>query len=359
MKLIRAWSAGLADPSQQAGGGIEIASGESRANQIWLLLVVGALLVFLGLGSLAGCASTDAEDTSSSTVEEPAPEHESITLRVATPVGLQGVVEELTDAYAADKDWLSFDVQAYESAKKQNAAITPSVPATAAGGESASGADVAPDDNPALAPDDEAFEMPFLPEAEIVFESSRSAMNSAEKLGAADPLTRADMLEDRMVIVASADAALSSATTANIEAGSYPIAVVSGKSAHATRQYEVLEALGVYSDGAFAGYYATSANAVHEYENTADLFAAVSKSDDMVALVKESDLYRFGGVKVVGAVPARMYTAMRYPQALGENLSLLERGDAIEESARDFFSWMTTDEAALRIIEKWGLHFAA
>ena len=319
--------------------------------------VVSLCLMLLVVGGLVGCApANDDEQPDSNAAVEEAQEHEAVFLRVAVPAELQGAAEELTDAYAADKDWLSFEVKAYQNAKKLNAAITPTIEAPK-GDEGNDAGPTEGQDAPEAASGEE--EPLLLPEAEIVFENSASAMNSAEEIGATDPQTRSEMLEDRLVIVASADSTITSATIANIEAGSYPLAVVTGKSVHAKRQFEVLGAAGVYVDGAYAGYYATANDAVIECEDTAGVFALVAKTENMVALVREGDLYRYGGVKVVGAVPARMYTAIRYPQALGANLSLLENGQEVEQTARDFLTWLTTDETALRIIEKWGLHYAA
>ena len=322
-------------------------------------MVVGVCFVLLGVGGLVGCAPESSDDDAGAgAATEEVAEHEAVTLRVAVPAELQGVVGELADAYGVGKDWLTVDVKAFESAKKLNASITPTVEAPMPEGEAAPESDTVSESESSA---ESAEEIPsyLLPEAEIVFENSASAMDAAEKRGAADPLTRAEMLEDGLVIVASADSSLSSATIANVEAGSYPIAVVTDMSVHAKRQFEVLEAVNAYADGSYAGYYASSKDAVFECEDTAGVFSAVAKSNNMVAIVKTSDVYRYGGVKVVGAVPARMYTAIRYPQALGVNITLLENGQAVDETARDFLAWMTTGEDASRIIEKWGLHFAA
>ncbi|MDO4400524.1 MAG: substrate-binding domain-containing protein [Coriobacteriia bacterium] len=314
------------------------------------------------MGGLSGCAPSAADEGADESVvaeNVEAPEHESVTVRVAVPVGVQGVVEELADSYAADKEWVSFEFEVFESAKKENKALKPTIPAVPAeeddGGvpESASTSD----DEPEPAADDEAVTL--LPEADLVFQNSLAAMDSAEELGVADAATRADMICDGMAIVASADSKVKSATTADIAAGSVPLAVVSGKGVHAQRQYEALEAIGVYADGAFTGYYRSNKASVRAYDSTADLFAGLAKSDEMVALVRTSDIYRYGGVKVVGAIPARMYTPMLFPHALGCNLDAMEGGEQVAQTARDFLNWISTDEAAFGIVEKWGLSFAA
>lgn len=337
------------------------AASASRPGFIRLLLVAVACFACLSWVGLTGCASekNGADVAPDAAVEETA-EHEAVTLRFAVPVELQGLVQELADGYAADKDWLTCDVKAYESAKKLNAAITPRVEAPVAEGEAAARTDEAPvDESTSTDVAEEEVAVPLLPEADIVFEASASGMDSAEKLGAADPATRSEMIEDSLVIVASSESKLASVTIANIEAGSYPLAVVTGKGVYAKRQFEVLAALGAYADGAYAGYYASHPDAIFECEDTASVFASVSKLSDMVAIVKKSDVYRYGGVKVVGTIPAQMYTAIRYPHALGANLALLENGEAVQESAHDFLTWVTTSEEGARIVDKWGLRFTA
>ena len=97
-----------------------------RAGRVWLLAIACTILVLLGAMGLAGCAApASGDDASASSSAEAEPEHEPVSLRVAAPLSLQGVLLELADAYAADKDWLSFNVQVYASAKKENAAIAP------------------------------------------------------------------------------------------------------------------------------------------------------------------------------------------------------------------------------------------
>jgi molybdate transport system substrate-binding protein len=335
---------------------------------VWALALCVTLALCLVFST--SCAPQEADDAAYEAAQAEIAEHEAVTVRVAVPVSLQGVVQELADSYAADKPWLSLEVEAFASAKQENAAITPVTPVEPQDGEAptapasestaeSSSAGLTEGTVDTDAEDAEESAPALLPEADVVFQSSASAMDAAEKLRAVDMATRADMLEDSLAIVASADSKLTSVSLADIEAGSYPLAVVTGKSLHAKRQNEVLEAIGVLADGEFSGYYATAEGAAVTLTRPADLFKAVSDGGDFAAIVRTSDIYRYGGVKVVGAVPARLYTAMRFPQALGANLSALENGAQVEEAARDFLNWADTSEDALRIIEKWGLRYVA
>ena len=330
------------------------------------LLAFVAVFALLNAVVLTGCSPEPEDDgADESVVAEETVEHEAVTVRVAAPVALQGVLEELASAYTAENEWLSFDIQVYTSAKSENEAITPTTPAVSeeeaqtAEPAEADSSSASSEDAPEQESEEAADEPALLPEAGIVFQNSLPGMKGAEEVGAVDLSTRADMLADGLAIVASADAAFNSATVAEIEAGSHPLAVVEGNSVFAKRQYEALSNIGVYADGAFTGYYAQAQGAVKRYESAADLFAAVAKDDKLVAIVRTSDVYRYGGVNVVGAVPARMYSPMVFPQALGVNLTLLENGQQVDEAARGFLQWVATDETALGIIEKWGFHFTA
>lgn len=320
------------------------------------------LSAVVACGGLAGCGSAPAEDAgaSSTAVAESggADGQVEVTLRVAAPVGMQGMIEELADSYAADREWLTFDCEFFSSARKENAAIRPE---TGAGSSSSTAGASSPlgGVSASSSGSSAAAELVALPQAEIVFQNSLSGMDGAEDEGAVDAATRADMIQDGMVIVTSAQSKAGAVSTSDIEAGSVRLGIVDGKSSHAKRQFEVLKAIGVYADGEFTGPYARAADAVEAFDSTADLFAALEEEDDLVAIVRTSDVYRYGGVKAVGAIPSSMYKAMWYPQAMGANIDALEDGEDVGQAAGDFLSWLETSDTALGIIEKWGFHLAA
>ena len=63
------------------------------------------------------------------------------------------------------------------------------------------------------------------------------------------------------------------------------------------------------------------------------------------------ELYRFGGVKIVGTVPAETHKAIVYPAAVctdSENA----------EAAQAFLDWAYTNEDALKIWQEWGFELA-
>ena len=304
----------------------------------------GVVILILALFLLRGCSDAQTPDTSESapaeTTSETTEEQVQLTVRIAAPVGMQGLLEELASAYAADKDWLSFDFSYYNSVKKENSALKP---------DKADDATTTTDEN----------EDVVLPKAEIVFQSSLKGMDAAEEADLVNPTTRSDMLQDSLVIVASSKSKLTAATTANIEAGTSPLCVVDGKGVHAKRQFEALKNIGVYADGEFAGVYAKDDDKLVHCKSTAALFGMLETNSKLVAIVRTSDVYRYGGVKVLGSIPSDYYEAMWFPCALAQNISAEENGADLEATARDFLSWIQTDADAAGIVEKWGFHFAA
>ena len=69
-------------------------------------------------------------------------------------------------------------------------------------------------------------------------------------------------------------------------------------------------------------------------------------------MVYSSDVYRFGGVKIVGAVPADTHKNIVYPAALcadSENA----------EAAQEFLDWLFSDEDAIKIWQEWGFELTS
>jgi hypothetical protein len=189
---------------------------------------------------------------------------------------LEGVLRELQDAYAADKSWLTFEGGFYAGQLERAMEIGLPVAlddveteaATASNGQAPASANSAVSDMLsaviAAAPGglqkssssssaSETDGAPFIPTAELVFESSPEAMGELEQVGAVDAATRLDMLEGYLVLAAGSDSAITSATTAELQAGLYRMAVLSPEAPDAARPLQVLSSLGLYADGAFAG----------------------------------------------------------------------------------------------------------
>ena len=70
-----------------------------------------------------------------------------------------------------------------------------------------------------------------------------------------------------------------------------------------------------------------------------------------IAFVYTSDVERFGGVKVVGTVPADTHKNITYPGAV-----CAQSKNA--EAAKAFLDWCMTDKGAAEIWQKWGFELA-
>ena len=70
-----------------------------------------------------------------------------------------------------------------------------------------------------------------------------------------------------------------------------------------------------------------------------------------VAFVYTSDVYRFGGVKIVGTVAGDTHKNIVYPGAVCTQ-------SKYQEEAQAFLDWCLTDPEALKIWQKWGFELA-
>lgn len=335
----------------------------SRARLPLVVACLAAVLLALGVFGCAGAEPADdaAEEAVSSAAEE---QHQDATVRVAAPASLQGVLGELESAYAADRDWVTFEHTGFPTSAKLNAQIAPGLEepepdsAFAAIGALASSTSSSGQGESSSSPSSPTAVEPLF---DIVFEDSVEAMNVVELAGVIDLGTRVDLLEDRLALVVAEESPITSVSLADLQAGSFRIAVADAETAEGALQREVLASSGLYADGAFAGALAEgeaaeglSTRRVFDVADAEGAFQALAKNGDLVAIVRTSDLYRFGGVKVVGEVPPGSFTPPCYPVALWANLDAMENGTHVREAALDFIRWITTDPDAKRIVAKWG-----
>ena len=66
-----------------------------------------------------------------------------------------------------------------------------------------------------------------------------------------------------------------------------------------------------------------------------------------VAFVYSSDVYRFGGVNVIGVVPNDTHKKIIYPAAVCKDSKQAE-------AAAEFLDWATTDADAKKLWQEWG-----
>ena len=71
-----------------------------------------------------------------------------------------------------------------------------------------------------------------------------------------------------------------------------------------------------------------------------------------VAFVYTSDVYRFGGVKVIGVVPDDTHKNIIYPAAICKDSTQAE-------AANEFIEWATTNADAKKLWQEWGFELVS
>ena len=71
-----------------------------------------------------------------------------------------------------------------------------------------------------------------------------------------------------------------------------------------------------------------------------------------VAFVYSSDVYRFGGVKVIGVVPDDTHKNIIYPAAICKDSTQAE-------AANEFIEWATTNADAKKLWQEWGFELVS
>lgn len=190
--------------------------------------------------------------------------------------------------------------------------------------------------------------------ADILITASKGTMDTAVEDKLVDETTRFDMFQNDLVIVTKEDSDIKEATLEDIAEGKYTVAV--GDEAVPAGNYaaQALSTVGSYKDpsgetgskitgkgGEFVGITPALESSVGNVCKKAEA------GEVDLAIVYSSDVYRFGGVKVVGTVPADTHKAIVYPVSLCADTEYSEAADA-------FLQWATTTPEVIKIWQKWG-----
>lgn len=198
--------------------------------------------------------------------------------------------------------------------------------------------------------------------ADVLITASKGTMDDAVEAGYADEATRFDMFTNDLVIVAGENSDISEVTLEDVASGAYTVAVGDDNVPAGNYAKQALSTVGCWTDsdgtvgaksdgkgGTFDG--TPLAGLVTEGSSVGNVCSYANSGDVDVAFVYTSDVYRFGGVKIVGTVPADAHKNIVYPAAVCAN-------SENAEAAADFLDWCTTDEEALRIWQEWGFELA-
>ena len=278
-----------------------------------------ALAVSLvGVFALFGCSGGSAASSASSSASSSAASAEPVELQVFAANSLSKAMEDIQGAYIADTQ--------YKSSGELNEML-------GAGSY-----------------------------ADLLISASKGSMDTAVKEGYVDESTRVDMFVNDLVIVAKEDSDISEVTLQDIADGEYTFCVGDESVPAGNYACQALSTVGVYvpagdeagktgkdisgKGGAFADGYTpvldTSVGNVCKHAQSGDVD---------VAFVYTSDVYRFGGVKIVGTVPADTHKNIVYPGAITANCENVE-------ATQEFLDWCLNSDQAKKIWQEWGFELA-
>lgn len=194
--------------------------------------------------------------------------------------------------------------------------------------------------------------------ADLLISASKSSMDTAVEKGYVDESTRINMFKNDLVIVAKEDSAIENVTLQDIADGKYTVAVGDESVPAGNYACQALSTVGAYADpsgatgaditgkgGEFVGITPVLQTSVGNVCKQAE------NGDVDVAIVYTSDVYRFGGVKIVGEIPAETHKNIVYPGAV---TAQSENAEAVAA----FLDWCMSDPDAQKIWNEWGFELA-
>lgn len=191
--------------------------------------------------------------------------------------------------------------------------------------------------------------------ADIFISASGAKMDDAAAAGLVDEASRFDMFTNDLVMVTGENNAAipEGLTLEQAVSGDYTICVGDESVPAGNYACQALASAGAYSDasgkgGAFEG---AIADKVVLDTSVGNVCKHAESGDVDIAFVYSSDVYRFGGVKVLSTVPAETHKDIVYPAALTAD-------DANAQAAQAFLDWAANDPAALAVWQKWGFELA-
>ena len=202
--------------------------------------------------------------------------------------------------------------------------------------------------------------------ADIEITASKGTMDKAEEAGYIDPATRVTMFKNDLVMVTAANNdAINELTLDDIATGNYVVCVGDDSVPAGNYANQSLSTVGCFNDpeGNVGADSAGKAEGTDAYAGTplegkvvtdtsvGNVCKHAEAGDVDVAFVYTSDVERFGGVKVVGTVPADTHKNITYPGAV------CAQSQYPTESAA-FIEWCLSDPNAQEIWQKWGFELA-
>lgn len=303
-----------------------------------LRIVVAAVCAFAMVGAFAltGCSSNNSSSTEQkpdTTQTEQAADNnkEQVELQVFAANSLSKAMEEVQAAYIADgHDNVSFADTQYKASGELNEML-------GAGSY-----------------------------ADLLIGASKGSMDTAAEKGYVDSSTRVDMFKNDLVMVSKEGTDIKDVTLDDIAAGKYSICVGDDSVPAGNYAAQSLSTVGVYTPAASdegktgkdisgkGGSYQAFVDAGHKVvtdTSVGNVCKHAQSGDVDVAFVYTSDVYRFGGVQIVGTVPADTHKNIVYPGAITSNCKNTE-------ATQEFLDWCLSSDKAQEIWQKWGFELA-
>ncbi len=301
-----------------------------------LRFMIAAVLTFalVGMFALAGCSSNATEESTAessssataSTEESSSEAAEAVELQIFAANSLSEAMDKVQELYSETHEGVTFADTQYEASGTLNEML-------AAGSY-----------------------------ADILITASKGTMDTAVEEAYVDEGTRFDMFTNDLVIVAGENSDITEVTLDDVATGQYTVAVGDDNVPAGNYAKQALSTVGCWvdeegttgseSDGKGGTFDGTPlAGLVTEGSSVGNVCSYANSGDVDLAFVYTSDVYRFGGVKIVGTVPSDTHKNIIYPAAVcadSENA----------EAAAAFLDWCTTDEEALKIWQEWGFELA-
>ena len=202
--------------------------------------------------------------------------------------------------------------------------------------------------------------------ADLLISASKEPMDTAVSKGYVDGSTRVDMFKNDLVMVSKEGAEMKDVTLQDIADGKYTICVGDDSVPAGNYAAQSLSTVGVYApagdDAGKTGKDITGKGGSYNTDMVKDGKVVLDTSvgnvckhaqsgDVDIAFVYTSDVYRFGGVQVVGTVPADTHKNIVYPGAITKDCTNVE-------ATQEFLDWCLNSEKAQKIWQDWGFELA-
>lgn len=191
--------------------------------------------------------------------------------------------------------------------------------------------------------------------ADILISASQGKMDDAVDAGLVDEAACFDMFTNDLVMVTGEnnDAVADGLTLEQAVSGDYTVCVGDESVPAGNYACQALASVGAYSDASGKGgsFVGPVADKVVLDTSVGNVCKHAESGEVDVAFVYNSDVYRFGGVRVLSTIPADAHKDIVYPAAV-------TAGAAQAEAAQAFLDWAVSDPEALTVWQKWGFELA-